>query len=188
MTTKKLLAIWQQNKSWPVILGALLLLIIVLYVTNQQLITPKVDALERDYISLQDRSRQARKMKTATDSPNTVYQRGIDDLEKFRTLIPPRDGLTDLVAELFRVAEKANIAINQINYAPKEIEEQNLLQYGLVFSITGSYRQLKTFISLIEASKRLIVIEGITIRSDLRSGNQGSLQLHLATYFQAGAA
>lgn len=163
-----------------------MLLSIGLYFVNQQLITPKVDALERDYVGLQDRSRQARKINAAADSPNTVYRRGIDDLNKFRALIPPRDGLTDLVAELFRVAEKAHITISQINYDPKVLEEYGLLEYGLAFSISGSYTQLKKFIALIETSERLIVIEGITIRSDLRSGNQGNLQLHLATYFLAG--
>ena len=181
-----MLAIWQQNKGWPVVLGVLLLLSVILYFINLQLVTPKVDALEREYIGLQERSRQARKMNAAEDSPNTVYRRGIADLNKFRTLIPPRDGLTDLVAELFRVAEKAHITISQIHYDPKELKDYDLLEYGLAFSISGSYQQLKTFIALIEASKRLIVIEGIAIRSDLRSGNQGSLQLHLATYFQAG--
>ena len=187
-TSKRLQAVWQQNRSWPIILVTLTVACMALFIGNQNLIMPKVNALERDYISLQDRSRQARKIKAAADSPNAFYQRGVDDLEKFRALIPNRDGLTELVAELFRLAGKADLKISQVSYQPKDIEEQGLLQYGLGFSVGGSYQKLKTFIALIEASKRLIAIEGIALRRDPQAGNRASLRLELATYFKAGAA
>jgi len=185
--SSRLQAIWQQNRSWPIILSVLLLLSIGLFFINQNFVAPGVDALERDYISLQDRSREARKVKAAADSPIAVYQRGIDDLEKFRALIPIRDNFTELVAELFRLAGKANLNISNVNYKPKVLEDYDLLQYGLVFSVNGSYDQLKKFIALIETSERLIAIEGIGLRSDLRSVNMVNLQLQLATYFKADA-
>jgi len=186
-TAKRFQAIWQQNRSWPILLVTLILTSVTLFFINQNFVAPKVNALERDYLSLQERSRQARKVKAAADNPNAFYQRGMDDLDKFRGLIPNRDGLTDLVAELFRLAGKANLKISQVNYQPKELQEQGLLEYSLVFSVGGSYQNLKTFIALIEASKRLIAIEGIALRRDQRVGDRASLRLELATYFKTGA-
>jgi len=184
---KRFQAIWQQNRSWPVILVALMLASVTLFFINQSFVAPKVNVLERDYLGLQERSRQARKARAASDNPNAFYQRGVDDLEKFRALIPNPDGLTDLVAELFRLAGKANLKISQVNYQPKELKAQGLLEYSLVFSVGGSYQNLKTFIAHIEASKRLIAIEGIALRRDQRAGDRANLRLELATYFKAGA-
>jgi type IV pilus assembly protein PilO len=186
--TSRISAIWQQNKSWPCLLLTLLLLCVVLIIVNQNLIAPGVDSLEREYIGLQERSRQSRMMKAAADTPSAFYRRGVNDLGKFHDLIPQLSDFTDLVAELFRLAEKSNLRITQVNYQPKVLKGDDLLQYGLAFSVSGSYAELKKFIALIESSRWLLAIEGISLRSDVRSGSSVSLQLQLATYFKAGVA
>jgi type IV pilus assembly protein PilO len=186
--SSRLLALWQLNKSWPLLLLVLLLFCTGLIIINQKFIAPGVDDLEREYIGLQERSRQARMVKTAAETPRAFYQRSIDDLGEFRDMIPPQNKFTSLVAELFQLADKANLRITQVSYQPKELKNTDLLQYGLAFSVSGDYTQLKKFIALIEASKRLIAIEGIALRSDMRSGNIAELQLQLTTYFRTGTA
>lgn len=183
---RRLRAIWRQNRLWPGILCVLLLLSLALSLFNQHHMTPAVESLERDYLALRERAKQARQTKAASDSPYAFFQRANADLVTFRALIPERDAFTGLVAELFRLAGKARLKITQVNYQPKELEGYDLLQYGLVFAVVGDYAQLKQFISLIEASDRLMAIEGIALRRDSRSGNQASLRLELATYFKAG--
>lgn len=187
-TVRRLRVIWQQNKLWPSILGVLLLLCLALSYVTQYHLAPAVTALERDYLALRERSQQARQVKVASDSPRAFFQRGSTDLASFRTLIPNQDAFTGLVAELFRLAGQARLKITQVNYQPKDLAGHDLLQYGLVFSVVGDYAQLKEFIALIEASERLMAIEGIALRRDSRSGNQASLRLELATYFKAGGA
>lgn len=185
MTSARFKAIWQINKFWPVLLLVLFTGSIALFVVNQQLISPGVAALERDYIDLQQRSKQARQLKAAADNPMSVYQRGKADLDRFMAMIPAQQQFTALVAELFKMSEAAGLEISSVNYQPKELKDQQLLQYGLSFSVTGQYAQLKKFIAQIETSNRIVAIESIALRGKPEDDRGVSLQLQLVTFFKA---
>ncbi len=178
-------ALWRLNKPFPLAILALLVLNLALYGVLTFGVSPRLEALEREYIDLQAMTRQSQQELAAAGTPLAAFRKGQQDLEEFREMIPPRKDLTALVGELFSLAEKAGLTINQVHYSPKEIPEERLLTYALNFSVTGTYRQIKLFVYSLEQSERLIAIERISLSGGGESGQElVSLSLLLSTVFR----
>jgi type IV pilus assembly protein PilO len=172
-----LLTVWRTNRWLPLFLLAWLLVNIGFYFWLFQVFSPQVEAQERQLLLLQSEQRQGGADRG--EALKSVH----DDLQVFRQIIPDKSGLTALVQEIFSVAAKAGLSIERVSYQPKEMAEQGLLHYGLNFSVTGDYGQLKKFIFSLEQSPRLLIIEEISL-----TGAEGSivnLNIRLLTYFRA---
>lgn len=180
-------AAWRLNKVFPVLLGVLLALNVVIFGLLTYVESPQVDRLERRAIEQQARLRQARQVGEKAATPQALYRKGRKDLRKFQNAIPLRTDFTTLIKELFSLAKGAGLDINRITYEPKEEPKQGMLRYALVFSVSGQYGQIKKFIFSLEQSKRLIAIEKLSLNSGRDSeGEKVSLSLRLSTYFRTG--
>jgi type IV pilus assembly protein PilO len=179
------LAAWRLNKAVPLLIGGLLLLNGAAYALMTYVVAPGIDDLERRYIERQSSVRQLRQAGAATGSPQEIYRRGVEDLEKYRAAIPSRTEFTALIGEIFSLAKKAGLSIDRISYDPKEIPDHDLLRYALNFSLGGDYGQVKKFVFSLERSERLIIIEELSL-SGGGEPSQGdvNLRLRLSTYFR----
>jgi type IV pilus assembly protein PilO len=181
-------AAWRLNKGFPLAIATLLVLNIVAFALLTFLASPRINALERQYISLQNKVREGRQAGREAERPQTIYRQGKEDLKKFWAAIPPQKDFTALIGEIFSLAKNAGLAIDQITYTPKE-EEKGLLSDALSFTVTGKYEQVKKFIFSLEQSKRLIALEQISLSGGEQSGKeQVSLHLKLSTYFRTEAS
>lgn len=178
-----LLAAWRLNRTVPLLIAALLLLNMAAYAVLAYLEAPRIDTLERRYIERQALVREARQAGAAIATPQRTFLRGRQDLEVFREAIPPRSAFTDLIGEVFSLASEAGLAIDRIGYDPEEDTGRNLLRYGLQFTVTGRYGELKRFVYALEQSERLIAIEELTLRSGEAQGGEVALAVRLSTYF-----
>lgn len=178
-------ALWRLNKVWPLVLGGLLVVNLGVFTGLNQLVLPNLETLERQFIEAQGLSRKSQQELAAAGTPLAAFHQGQEDLAEFREHIPPRSDLTTLIGELFSLAQQAGLSIDQVNYDPKEIAEERLLRYGLTFAVTGTYRQVKQFVYLLEQSERLISIENIALSGASEDGEgRVSLRLMLSTVFR----
>ncbi len=181
-------AAWRMNKGFPLAIAALLALNIVVFSLITFLTSPRIDALEREYISLQNQARAGRQEGQQAEGPQNTYRQGKEDLKKFWAAIPPETEFTALIGEIFSLAKNAGLDINQITYTPKK-EERGLLSDALAFTVTGKYEQIKKFIFSLEQSKRLIALEQMSLSGGEHSGKEKvSLRLKLSTYFRTEAS
>jgi type IV pilus assembly protein PilO len=184
-----LLAAWRLNRILPLLVGGLVLLNVVAYLSLNYLASPQRDALEKQLMELQARVRQNRQSDAETKTPAEIFRRGEADLQKFRAVIPSKSGFPALLGEIFSLAGQAGLTIDQIGYQPKEVEGRGLLRYGLAFSVNGDYGQIKRFIYSLEQSERLIVIDSLTLSGGRESGLATvELRLQLATFFRTEAS
>jgi type IV pilus assembly protein PilO len=184
-----LLVTWRQNRVLPLLVGSLVLLNAITYLSLNYLVWPQRDALEKQLMDLQSRVRQIRQADAEANTPAEIYRRGEADIQKFRAVIPAKSEFPALLGEIFSLAGQAGLTIDQIAYQPKEVEGQGLLRYGLAFSVHGDYGQLKRFIYSLEQSERLIVIDGLTLSGGRESGEATvELRLQLATFFRTDAS
>ena len=175
------------NHYGLLVVALLLLANIGIFVGMRYFITPQVETLERTYIKRQAAMRQSRADGRSPQGPQEELWTAKDDLAVFWEAIPPRVELTALIGELFTLADEAGLAINRINYDPKEVEGRSLLRYGLNFSVSGEYAQVKRFIYSLEQSDRLIAIESVALSSDGEPvKSRVSLSLKLSTLFRMG--
>jgi len=176
------LTVWRSEpRLFKLVLGGVALNLVLLMVM-QAFLSPAINSAERDTINLQADVRDLGAGGAAL-SPQRAFVKAGEDIEQVRSIIPAREKLSGLVLDISRLAEDAGLTIERISYAPEKIEEFALLSYSLSFTVNGSYRQLKKFVHLLEVSRRLIVLDGIS----LVEGGKGtgiSMRLKLTTYFK----
>jgi len=178
-----LMALWRQNRVFPVGIAALLVINVALFFWLSLSLAPRSEQLERTYIDLQARTRQGKLL--AGETPQARFLQAKSDLERFRDIIPDRSELSRLIAELTELAAKSALSVQRIGYAPAELPEQRLLAYTLNFSVTGSYAEIKHFVYRLEQAPRLVVIEQFSLSAapSVDKSRQVSLNLKLTTYF-----
>jgi type IV pilus assembly protein PilO len=180
-------AAWQAEKKLPLVVALLLLVNLGIFVGMRYYLLPQVEQLERVYIERQAAIRKGHAEERSPQEPQEDLWGAKNDLQVFWQAIPPRAELTVLIGELFMLADEAGLSINQINYDPKEVEGRPLLRYGLNFSVSGEYAQVKRFVYSLEQSERLIAIENVAL-SSAGEPEQGqvNLSLKLSTLFRMG--
>lgn len=179
-----LAAAWRVNRTYPLLLAGFLALNIALFLFLWVEIYPQEEHAGRSLIEMQQAARQGAK----TLSPQQAYEQGKKDYQRFRAAIPESRHFADLVGDLYELAGKCNLEISQIGYDSKELAEEELLSTTLRFSVTGTYSELKRFIHGLEQSRRIFVIEDLTLNSAVNQDQERlvALNLRLTTYFRRG--
>jgi hypothetical protein len=70
--------------------------------------------------------------------------------------------LTGITAEVEALAERAGLEPRTFNYPEQEIEGYGLTKRSFVFSVSGSYLDLRKFINLLEVSDSFLTLEAVT--------------------------
>lgn len=176
--------LWRTHRVMLIVLSLLLLANFILFALVEQVLAPKVAALENHYIIRQAEVRQLLRHRTGPAStPEQMFVLASRDLADFTAQIPVYLDFTGLIEELLLLAKQANLNITRIAYEPSPVKGIDLLSYDLSFNLTGDYAQLKQFIHSLEQSSRLMVIREIGLQS--AEGGQVSLRLKLETFFRA---
>jgi hypothetical protein len=89
--------------------------------------------------------------------------------------------LTLLITEVKELAQRAGLEPKAISYPEDELEAYGLVRMSLLFSVQGSYAQLRTLVNLFENSDLFLVLE----RVGLGNANNAALgiSLQLSTFF-----
>ncbi len=177
-------ALWRTNKVWPLLLGGLLLANLATLAWILLVASPQVEELERAFIQRQSQLRQTGPAAEQPASVSALAARAESDLRQFRESIPSKLEFSELLRELFALAEGAGLSIERISYDPKAIEERGVLRYSLVFSVAGNYGQLKKFVHSLEQSPRIIALEEMALSgAGERRAGEVQLRLRFSTYF-----
>ena len=175
-----LIAVWSAHRYILIGLGSLLGLNILLFSLLYFGVAPKLSQTETELALLQQQLRRSDAV-----TPQQGYELGVKDYARFSALLPSLRNFSELIGDLYALAEQCNLEISQIGYTQKELPKSGILSYALKFSLTGTYDELKRFIYGLEESKRLVVIEQITLNA--AKGEEGAalvtLNLSLTTYF-----
>jgi len=82
------------------------------------------------------------------------------DREVFAT---EKTRFTDTVRELKNLSERAGLIPGTITYPRESLEEFDLTRRSFVFSVEGSYSQLRTLLNLVDLSTAFLVLERISV-------------------------
>ncbi|WP_321372488.1 type 4a pilus biogenesis protein PilO [uncultured Desulfuromusa sp.] len=184
-------AVWAPNRGRIMVIGLLSLCVVAAYVVQSWVTEPNLLELRTEQSRLQQQVRQRQLEFANSGVPVSAAEQLDRNLQQFNQLIPQQADFSVFLGELFDWSQQADLKIHQINYQPKQDKETGFLRYGLSFSVKGEYAQIKKFIHLVENSRRIILIEKISLRGSSTSQKgqpQVDLQIELATYFQRGRA
>ena len=177
--------LWGSHRRSLLLLGVLLVLNLLLYATIEQFVAPRVAEQKSHFLKRQAEVRQLlRNQGGATNTPEQAYLMAVEDLTKFRQIIPDYQEFTGLIEELLVLSNNAGLNITRIGYNSVQLEESELMQLDLKFNVAGDYDQIKRFIHSLEQSTRLIAIKQVGLQS---ANDEGvNLRLNLETYFRTG--
>lgn len=104
--------------------------------------------------------------------------------------------LTAVTAEVKSLARKAGLNPGSLTYPEQPIEDFGLVKRSFLFSVEGTYNELRQFLNLLEITDSFLTLEAVTLSEE--GGDQGPelrINLALSTLFaqetgpeEAGAA
>jgi len=90
--------------------------------------------------------------------------------------------LTTITTEVKKLAAEAGLRPKAISYPEQEIQEYNLVKRSFVFSVEGTYAELRRLISLLETSHSFLSIDEVTVVNNTE-GAELRIDLSLSTLF-----
>ncbi len=172
----------------PLIFFAVNLVAIVIYqfsglAASVDLMAARITAAQSSEATLAaDRDLLTEKVERAEatrDAVRTLYE---------ERLSSQRIRLTRMITELRQLAAQTGLTPDNVSYPEEDIEEYGLVKKSFVFTVSGSYQNLRSFLNALELSESFITLERISL-SDVAGSARGSLQisLSLSTLFEAEA-
>jgi len=109
--------------------------------------------------------------------------RNRDEIERLFTerLSTESERFTDSVRELYDLAERSRLRYDSIAYPRESLEGYGLVRKSFVFSVTGTYADLRTFLNLLDLTPSFLVLDQISVAES--GGERLAIQLRLSTYF-----
>jgi type IV pilus assembly protein PilO len=118
---------------------------------------------------------------------SAVYRRGLSDLDKLKAIIPPKRGFPLVLGGILDDAASGNLAVKTISYKPQIVKNEDLLEYDINMSVSGSYAAVKSFLADLQKKRELIVIDTIALsNADLFEENV-SMNIRMTVYLREGA-
>ncbi|MDD2735012.1 MAG: type 4a pilus biogenesis protein PilO [Desulfuromonadaceae bacterium] len=172
------------RQKWRLLstIAVMLLLNVVLSLVISTYQLPSVLSLQTKWSEV--RQKAARFGKVDAD---TLYKQGVADLEKVKAAIPEKREFARILSDLLEAATVSNVEVGAISYTPTQIKEELLLSYQLSISVSGSYAAVKSYLSDLQKSQELIVVDMVTFsNSDIYVENV-VMAVRLTVYLRGGA-
>lgn len=111
----------------------------------------------------------------------------LENRERIRMLYEERlstqsERLTQSIAELRQLARQSGLVPDRVSYPEQSLGDFGLIQKSFVFSVSGSYAELRRLINTLELTESFLTLEEIR----LGGGNEGEelrISLRLSTLF-----
>jgi Tfp pilus assembly protein PilO len=94
--------------------------------------------------------------------------------------------LTGITAEVKELAQRSGLVPRTLSYPEEEIEEFGLIKRSFVFSVEGTYVELRRLINLLEVSRSFLSLDEVTV-SGTSEGPELRIDLELSTLFARDA-
>lgn len=92
--------------------------------------------------------------------------------------------LTSVTDEIKGLAAQAGLSPDKIAFPEEEIEEYGLVKRSYVFSVEGTYFELRRFINLLELSESFLILEGVNLSEGSGEGEpELRINLQISTLF-----
>ncbi len=92
--------------------------------------------------------------------------------------------LTSVTDEIKSLAAQAGLSPDKITFPEEEIEEYGLVKRSYVFSVEGTYFELRRFINLLELSESFLILEGVNLSEGSGEGEpELRINLQISTLF-----
>lgn len=93
------------------------------------------------------------------------------------------DRLTQVIAEVKRMAGASGVQASGFRYPDEALEEFDLVRRSIVFSAEGSYQELRRFIHALERSEQFLILDEIGISETAGDSTDVRVRISVSTLF-----
>jgi Tfp pilus assembly protein PilO len=93
------------------------------------------------------------------------------------------DRLTQVIAEVKRMARSSGVKTSGFRYPDEALEEFDLVRRSIVFSVEGGYQQLRRFIDAIERSEQFLILDEIGLNEAGGNSPEIRVRIKVSTLF-----
>ena len=181
--------LWRR-RMWIWLPPALALAVATLYLVSLQrgvrsqgaTLDARLTVAQRDHEQAREALARLEKLDAAAQATRAQMARFME--EKFAT---ESGRFTSLVREIKQLAEHAGLDPKEIGYPEEALADLGLIRRSFVFSVQGSYANLRAFLYLLELSPSYVTVDAIEVRE--LAGSRGlGVALRLSTFFAAPAS
>ena len=138
------------------------------------------ERLDQQKRQRQELTAQQRKMQAMLDRVRT-NERQVEQLYAGRLSTRSRR-LTGVTSEVKELAQKSGLVPRAISYPEEDIQEFGLVKRSFVFSVEGTYVELRKFINLLEVSPSFLSLDEVSLVGNSQ-GQELRIDLSLSTLF-----
>ena len=144
----------------------------------------RVEKLDDD---IHDREQTTQKLNADARNLNTMIELVGTNQEQVQQLYAERLStrsrrLTGITREVKELAKQAGMTPGSLSYPEEQIQAYNLIKRSFVFTVQGTYPELRKLVHLLETSRSFITIEEVTVASN-SEGPELKIDLSLSTLF-----
>jgi len=116
------------------------------------------------------------------------YGRVMDGSRTLKTfyadvLSTKRHRMTAVQKEIRDIAARFNIRPDSIAYNREIFDKDQIVKFSAVLPLTGSYENLRAFLSALERSENFLIVESVSLADSKEGGVILGLSVSVATYF-----
>lgn len=138
--------------------------------------------LERAEESLAELQGQRRTLEGYLDQIDSTRERVASLYDS--SFAPEARRLTEILREVKNLAREANLEPRSTTYPEEELDEYGLTKRSFVFTVEGTYFNLRKLINTLELSDHFLTLEHVGLSGNRsRAGGQLNISLRLSTLF-----
>lgn len=96
--------------------------------------------------------------------------------------------LTQVIAEVKKMARASGVETSGFRYPDEILEEYELVRRSIVFSVEGSYKELRRFIHSIELSDQFLILEEVGVNESRGEDSTIKVRMGVSTLFLSSTA
>lgn len=178
--------IWREKRWLLAILGALLVVNLLFFVTYRVRFQQRVEAFDARLDQTREQLVQARSARVAAEKDLAVYRQIVNTVEQVydRWWATPEERLAPLLIELRALAKRSGLIPRSISYDQRDQQKEgDTSSLSIAFGVAGSYDEIRRLINLLELSNQFVIIDEITLGQG--GGSALHLNIRLRTLFRA---
>jgi Tfp pilus assembly protein PilO len=174
---------WRRRLVVPFLALAALNLAVFLAYTLPRRMQEK-NIASRAVVLREEVERERRAMAELRRRTETLESNNRDMARFYREIVGSRRmGLLPVLQELEGMAASLGIQSPRRNYTPKEVKGvAGLSRFQVTMPVTGTYRQLGSFLGALERSPHFLTVDSVSLRQ--KAGSMADLAVVLSAYFR----
>lgn len=121
----------------------------------------------------------------------TRYHNAARDLELFEKRLVPKKDLASLLERVYDTAKNNSLAMKGVTFKPAKLkgeEGKGILTYGVSFTLTGRYGEVKSFLADISRYPEMVTVDSVALENTSQTEEAVSLKLQLTAYLKTEGA